>query len=337
MTTSISSYKIFQKLHPLSLLSQLSDRQVTGCLNVLSEDVSWSIYLDKGKLTYASYSDRVLERFQSHLERLNHPISNINSTTYEQMQLMLVSNNQPELISQSEYQFICWLVDQEYITPAQAGMLVEELAKEVIESFLCLKAGNYKLQPDNYLNELPKFSHLDLRLIVKHCQKYLLPRPNTQPTRLSADPLSTYKQPEEEFNYLITQTKENNQLSSQKKTFTIACIDDSQTVLNSINHFLDNYRFSVVMINDPIKALMQIIRSKPDLILLDVEMPNLDGYELCSLLRRHSSFKNTPIIMVTGRSGFIDRAKAKIVRASGYLTKPFKRSDLIKIVFKHMR
>jgi twitching motility two-component system response regulator PilG len=81
---------------------------------------------------------------------------------------------------------------------------------------------------------------------------------------------------------------------------------------------------------------MQILRSKPDLILLDVEMPNLDGYELCSLLRRHSSFKNTPIIMVTGRTGFIDKAKAKLVRSSGYLTKPFTRSDLLKLVFKHI-
>jgi twitching motility two-component system response regulator PilG len=103
-----------------------------------------------------------------------------------------------------------------------------------------------------------------------------------------------------------------------------------------VKHFLDESTFSVVMINDPVKALMQILRSKPDIILLDVEMPNLDGYELCSLLRRHSAFKNIPIIMVTGRTGFIDRAKAKMVRASGYLTKPFSQSDLLKMVFKHI-
>jgi twitching motility two-component system response regulator PilG len=122
----------------------------------------------------------------------------------------------------------------------------------------------------------------------------------------------------------------------KEELYTIACIDDSQAVLNSIRHFLDEKTFAVVMINDPVKALMQIIRSKPDLILLDVEMPNLDGYELCSLLRRHSSFKNTPIIMVTGRTGFIDKAKAKIVRASGYLTKPFTRADLLRMVSRYI-
>jgi two-component system, chemotaxis family, response regulator PixG len=120
------------------------------------------------------------------------------------------------------------------------------------------------------------------------------------------------------------------------RTYTIACIDDSPAVLQAINSFLDDKSFSVVLISDPVKALMQIIRSRPDLILLDVTMPNLDGYELCSLLRKHPSFRGTPIVMVTGNTGFIDRAKAKLVGSSGYLTKPFTQADLMKVVFKHL-
>ncbi|NEP20336.1 MAG: response regulator [Leptolyngbya sp. SIO4C1] len=123
---------------------------------------------------------------------------------------------------------------------------------------------------------------------------------------------------------------------SQTARFTIACIDDSPTVLNAIRSFLNDKSLAIVTINDPVKALMQIMRSKPDLILLDITMPNLDGYELCSLLRRHPYFKNTPIVMVTGNTGLIDRAKAKLVRASGYLTKPFSQSDLLKMVFMHL-
>ena len=122
----------------------------------------------------------------------------------------------------------------------------------------------------------------------------------------------------------------------KRTTYTVACIDDSPTVLNAIQKFLEDQSLSVVAINDPVKALMQIVRSKPDLILLDITMPNLDGYELCALLRRHPRYKRTPIVMVTGNTGFIDRARAKLVRASGYLTKPFTQSDLLKIVFKHL-
>ncbi|MGM3307183.1 response regulator [Anabaena sp. WFMT] len=333
MTAPLGSYRLFHKLHPLSLLAQLSTRKVTGCLNVFTDVVSWSIYLEGGKLTYATYSDQVFERLEIHLQRLNQQIPTFNSVTYEQMGLMSTAKTKNKLIANADYHAICWLVQQDYITSAQAGMLIEELAKEVLESFLGLKEGNYQLNADNYLNELPKFCHLDLQLIVEHCQKPLRHRQNIQNTISSVSSSETQIKHKKQLGEKLNKDLQSN---SQAKLYTIACIDDSQTVLNSIQHFLDEQRFSVVMINDPIKALMQIIRSKPDLILLDVEMPNLDGYELCSLLRRHSSFKNTPIIMVTGRTGFVDKAKAKIVRASGYLTKPFTREDLLKMVSKHI-
>ncbi|WP_026103955.1 response regulator [Anabaena sp. PCC 7108] len=344
MTTPLGSYRLFQKLHPLSLLAQLSTRRVTGCLNVFTNIVSWSIYLQDGKLTYATYSVKVFERLESHLQRLNQKIPTFNSVTYEQMGL--ISAAQTELIANADYHAICWLVKQDYITSAQAGMLIEELAKEVLESFLCLKEGNYKLNSDNSWDELPKFCHLDLQLIVEHCQKQLRYRQNIKPVISSHSSSPTQvlpeNQPEEKsaklpkISLANQKNHKNKQSSLSKNHYTIACIDDSQAVLNSLRHFLDEQTFIVVLINDPIKALMQIIRSKPDLILLDVEMPNLDGYELCSLLRRHSAFKNTPIIMVTGRTGFIDKAKAKIVRSSGYLTKPFTRADLLVMVSKHI-
>lgn len=121
-----------------------------------------------------------------------------------------------------------------------------------------------------------------------------------------------------------------------KSTYKIVCVDDSPTILKEISHFLDDESFSVFTIKDSIKALMQIVRLKPDLILLDVNMAGIDGYELCRLLRNHSLFKHTPVIMVTGNTGIIDRVKAKFVGASGYLTKPFTQSDLLKMVFRHL-
>ncbi|MHC5719603.1 MAG: DUF4388 domain-containing protein, partial [Nostoc sp.] len=58
-TTPIASYRLFQKLHPLSLLAQLNSRRATGCLSIFTGIVSWAIYLEDGKLTYASYSDKL--------------------------------------------------------------------------------------------------------------------------------------------------------------------------------------------------------------------------------------------------------------------------------------
>ncbi|MDZ8109874.1 MAG: response regulator [Nostoc sp. DedQUE12a] len=344
-TTPIGSYRLFQKLHPLSLLAQLTSRRATGCLSVFTGIVYWSIYLEDGKLTYASYSDKLFERLDSHLRRLSQQIPALNSATRIQMRLMFETKNEHQSIPNADYQAICWLVNQDLITPVQAGNLIDELAKEVLESFLCLKEGSYEFSPENSLDELPKFCRLDLRLLVEHCQKQLRNRQNIQssiPASASSQVLPNLqiKLGQKSSRQINFEISENNNLTTQlpvgKNTYTIACIDDSQTVLNSIKHFLDENTFSVVMINDPVKALMQILRSKPDLILLDVEMPSLDGYELCSLLRKHSAFKNIPIIMVTGRTGFIDRAKAKMVRSSGYLTKPFTQSELLKMVFKYL-
>jgi twitching motility two-component system response regulator PilG len=107
-------------------------------------------------------------------------------------------------------------------------------------------------------------------------------------------------------------------------------------MLNEINRFLEDQNLSVFMINDSVKALVEIIRIKPDLILLDVGMPMVDGYKLCRLIRNHSLFKTTPVVMVTGNTGIIDRAKAKLVGATDYMTKPFTQSELLKMVFRYL-
>ncbi|MDP5339643.1 MAG: response regulator [Nodularia sp. (in: cyanobacteria)] len=346
-TTPLTGYWLPQKLHPLSLLAQLTSRHATGCLRVFTKTASWSINIEDGKLTYASYSDRLFERLDHHLQRLSQEIPTLNSATRVQMRLMFEPKNEHQSMEYADYQAICWLVDHEHITSAQAETLIYELAKEVLETFLVLKEGNYEFSLETSWDELPKFCHLDLRLLVEYCHKQLRQQQNIQSqvqVGQSVLPAKNSPQIQSQFpnsppNHLKTAENRNtkkSQPSLKKNHYTIACIDDSQTVLNSIKLFLDGKTFAVVTINDPVKALMQTLRSKPDLILLDVEMPNLDGYELCSLLRRHSAFKNVPIIMVTGRTGFIDRAKAKMVRSSGYLTKPFTQADLLKIVFKYL-
>ncbi len=120
-----------------------------------------------------------------------------------------------------------------------------------------------------------------------------------------------------------------------KATCTIACVDDSPTITNEILRCLGDTDFEVVAVNDPLKALIQITRIKPEVILLDVGMPCLDGYELCRLLRKNPLFKKTPIVMVTGNTGFLDRARATMAGATDYLTKPFTQEGLLKMVNRH--
>ena len=122
----------------------------------------------------------------------------------------------------------------------------------------------------------------------------------------------------------------------EQATYKIACVDDSPTILREINRFLDGDSFKVFPIVDSGTALMKIIRINPDIILLDVGMPTIDGYKLCSMLRKHPAFKKTPIVMVTGNTGIIDRAKAKMAGSNDYMTKPFTQVGLIEMVSRHL-
>jgi two-component system, chemotaxis family, response regulator PixG len=323
-----------QILSPLSLIAQLNSRKANGCLQVMSNNITWSLYLEQGKILYAANTVTPFERLDRHLHCLNRQIPTLVSAVREQMRLLFESK--PERSPHSrEYEAICWLVEQQHLTAEQAALLIEELAKEVLDSLLREQTGSdelieqdlieqdligQELIEQDLLSEFPKFCHLDPHLLIEHCQ-LRRQQPAASPCPLDAPPMSSPVVPPD---------------PSSKTTYTIACIDDNLTVLQAIHSFLDDKSFSVVSISDPIKALMQVIRSKPDLILLDATMPQPDGYGLCLMLRNHPNFRQTPIVILADNLSFVDCAKAKLVGASSYLAKPFTQPDLIKAVCKHL-
>ncbi|MEH2412037.1 response regulator [Nostoc sp.] len=366
-TLPISRYRFFQKLQPLSLLKKITGKSVTGCLQVFSTSGSWSIYMDEGKLIYACYSEKMFEPLYRNLQRLSQQISTLPRGIDEQLRAIFETGIENQAIPNPDYLAICWLVNQKYISFSQAAILIEQLALEVLESFMNLEEGSYEFIPDSFLDDMPKFCYLNLRLLVERCRTprsvgvgedsrreaaYHQTSPTSQShpsqlfqiNQLQPQAKATPKLPRtngyKPAAYPINTNDHRGQRIIQrpvdKKLYTIFCIDDSPAVLNVIKSYLDEQTFSVVGVTDSLKALMQIVRTKPDIILLDISMPNLDGYELCTLLRKHSHFKNTPVIMVSGKVGFIDRAKAKMVGASGYLTKPFTEGDLLKVIFQHI-
>lgn len=445
----------FQKLRPLSLLTHLCSSYDSTRLKVSCGTVCWSIYVEQGKILYASHTVEPFDRLDCHLRRLSHRIPTLKSEIRAQLRLLFENESE-----HPDYQAICWLVNNQYLNQIQATTLIEALVKEVIESFMLIPEGSYELGEERH--DLPVQCKLDLHPIIQQCQKRLqgwqslapyiwspYQRPyfynqNTAGERLSpelqhklsailkgfslrhlaillnqeelqlAQSLYPYikagniilHEPQPPFEQLprtydphpkrpqVVETKlstvdhnepaaaERNFVpdttsltkpapttqsqvprsahalekfaaksasiekvtpvnkiahpSNHKSAYKVVCIDDSPAMLQELNHLLDDESFNVFTISDPVKALMQIVRIKPDLILLDVKMAGIDGYELCRLLRNHSSFKTIPIIMVTGNTGIIDRVKARFVGASGYLTKPFNQSDLLKIVFRHL-
>jgi two-component system, chemotaxis family, response regulator PixG len=344
-----------QRLHALSLLAQVSSRKTSGRLQVVSESTVWSLYLSQGQLIYGTNLVDPFERLDRHLQPFlgDSPLA---QTTRREARSRFENTIRHQGAIDPDYRALCWLVEQQFLTAEQAARLIETMVKDLLSEFLTIRAGTHDITDLNALEAYPAFCHLDLRRVVEHCQEQLRQRQASHNSPAIAAPVDSIppfghqpglsqpvsqSSPSEVSNSELGRSDADRSepmppRSLSQEHYTIVCIDDSPTVLQAINCFLDDQAFSVVMINDPVKALMQVVRNQPDLILLDVGMPNLDGYELCSLLRRHPNFKTTPIVMVTGHTGFIDRAKAKLVGASSYLTKPFTQADLLKVVFKHL-
>lgn len=116
----------------------------------------------------------------------------------------------------------------------------------------------------------------------------------------------------------------------------VICIDDDLAIGKTVEYMLQAQGYQVKAIENPLKALSLIFQIKPDLILCDLVMPKLDGYELCGMLRQSTAFRQTPIIMLTGKDGFIDRVRARMVGSTDYLTKPFGANELLMLLEKYI-
>lgn len=123
---------------------------------------------------------------------------------------------------------------------------------------------------------------------------------------------------------------------SKRRTYKIVCIDDSVTLLKSIASFLDSEMFNLITIDNPLDALLETIKNEPDIVLLDIMMPNINGHEFCALMRQNKKFEKTPIIIMTSLDDSENRQLALENGASDYLVKPFSKIDLLKILFRFL-
>ena len=115
----------------------------------------------------------------------------------------------------------------------------------------------------------------------------------------------------------------------------VVCIDDSPTVCDLMKQIILGEGCRFFDIQDPVIAIPNLLKIKPDLIFLDLVMPVVNGYELCAQIRRISKAKDIPIVILTGKDGLIDRVRAKIVGANDFISKPVDRERVISVLRKY--
>jgi two-component system, chemotaxis family, response regulator PixG len=116
----------------------------------------------------------------------------------------------------------------------------------------------------------------------------------------------------------------------------IVCIDDSPFVCDRLEQIFQEEGYQFISVMDSLKAIPIVIAKKPQLIFLDLVMPNANGYEICSRLRKIGTFQDTPIVILTGNDGVIDRVRAKVVGATDFITKPVQSELVLEIANKYL-
>jgi len=115
----------------------------------------------------------------------------------------------------------------------------------------------------------------------------------------------------------------------------VMVIDDSLTVRKIVESSLRRNGFEAVSFPDGIEAINALTNGEvptPDLLLLDIGLPKVDGYEIARIFKRKERFGKTIIVMLSGRDGVIDKLKGRLVGAKGYITKPFKTAEVVDTV-----
>ena len=116
---------------------------------------------------------------------------------------------------------------------------------------------------------------------------------------------------------------------------TVMVVDDSPTIRKILGLTLEKAGYNVVVANNGESALQRLNDVVPQLVLLDIAMPDLDGYEVCKRIKQDARTKDVTVIMLSGKGAFFDKVKGHLAGATEYLTKPFETPAVLEVVNNH--
>ncbi len=120
--------------------------------------------------------------------------------------------------------------------------------------------------------------------------------------------------------------------STAVRAAKIMVVDDEPEITEIIEAFLDNAGYTVKVENQPQRAIPVATEFQPDLILLDIMMPGIDGYQVCNSIKETPGIKTTPVIFLTGKDSKDDQGKSFQVGGDMFIKKPFSCERLLEIV-----
>jgi len=117
----------------------------------------------------------------------------------------------------------------------------------------------------------------------------------------------------------------------------ILIVDDEESIRDLAQIILKDRGYEVITTGSGSKAIEEFQLEQPDLVLLDIRMPGMNGFEVCTVLKRQDFSKEVPVVMFTVSNSEDDRKLAKEAGCNGYFLKPFSSDDLVREVEKYTR
>ena len=115
---------------------------------------------------------------------------------------------------------------------------------------------------------------------------------------------------------------------------TILIVDDEPNIVIPLQFLMEQNGYSTLVAQSGEEALEMISKEKPDLVLLDIMLPGVDGFEVCEIIRLNPEWRNTRVIFLTAKGRDVDIAKGMVLGADEYITKPFSNQQIIDAVKK---
>ena len=112
----------------------------------------------------------------------------------------------------------------------------------------------------------------------------------------------------------------------------VLVVDDVETARVLTEIVLTNAEFRVVQAENGKEALEVYCEQRPDIVLLDVSMPVINGYQICKAIKSYPKTRNVPVVMLSGNDGFFDKVKGRMAGAETYLTKPCEPATLLRTI-----
>jgi len=120
-----------------------------------------------------------------------------------------------------------------------------------------------------------------------------------------------------------------NELNPNEIGQSVLVIDNSRTVQKLITLALNRSGYTVSAVSDGMEALSCLNDVKPDLIFIEINLPHMDGYQVCKIIKSHGLMKHVPIVMLSGKDGLVDKVRSKMAGANGHISKPFAANELV--------